>query len=585
MKDEYACQEVLHQIEKNLNHMLESSKYFNSNFIACLLEIAIKHSRNFQLNIGLVSAACLNSSQQSLGIVLLENYLIINGERKKPPKHDGASSSKKPKTSLKNDASRSEDLHLWIELAKLYRSINDHDSLKGIFTHKLDSVTKYTQLAFEYEANCDFVSARDCYKDALDDADVSAIEIEQELWEQSLLRCCNELTDWNTMYKCSMRDTSLNELFNDAYSLDYVFPYAFRSNLKLLIDRKDSEEKKQALSQQISDFITVLDKDNKKFFEQSYSQELAMFYLSQSDLNASQYYAQMALEKYFEEWSTMNKTVVSNRMKKLKSLQAIIELNEFVKFVDKHQMYDDGIEAKVNRLVDMWMNTMPNAFSDPPSTWDDVISNRFVYLDFIEAKYFGEESSVDECERRKGVLEKMKTVRVDMQLKFANSAEIQANHRLALRKLEKSAFVLKNESGEWDHLKVTWMNCYLKTHLNSAKKMSDADEALKSIVKASTLNRFAEFEKMSRNVGRELYHEHKIIHCEYVRFVFDALTSISTGGGGSSDVFTNEKKLCEPLSGFIGCDDWINGSAINIQKVFYSIFKNKAFFIKKGFIS
>ncbi len=54
------------------------SDSYHPNFIACILEIALKHAKMFRLDVNSVSTACLNSFQQSLGIILIEEYLILN---------------------------------------------------------------------------------------------------------------------------------------------------------------------------------------------------------------------------------------------------------------------------------------------------------------------------------------------------------------------------------------------------------------------------------------------------------------------------------------------------------------------------
>lgn len=43
---------------------------------------------------------------------------------------------------------------------------------------------------------------------------------------------------------------------------------------------------------------------------------------------------------------------------------------------------------KVENLINLWSNSMPNMQTDPPCTWDDVITNRCIYFEFIEDKYF-----------------------------------------------------------------------------------------------------------------------------------------------------------------------------------------------------
>lgn len=140
-----------------------SSDAYNPNFIGCLVEIALKHAASFRLDSSAIGLACLNSLQQSFGIILLEEYLALseNGKGKAGVDDDGdESESRGPAMKrLKLSGARKEDQEavIWIELAKLYRSMNDYDSIKGIFTKKKrDIVTKFTKDGFEFESNNDY---------------------------------------------------------------------------------------------------------------------------------------------------------------------------------------------------------------------------------------------------------------------------------------------------------------------------------------------------------------------------------------------------------------------------------------------
>jgi DNA-dependent protein kinase catalytic subunit len=82
LKDESEAMSIIKSIEQNINLMLTSSDSYTPNFIACLLEIGLKHAKNFRLDVSSISSACLNSLQQPLGIILLEEYLILNETNK-----------------------------------------------------------------------------------------------------------------------------------------------------------------------------------------------------------------------------------------------------------------------------------------------------------------------------------------------------------------------------------------------------------------------------------------------------------------------------------------------------------------------
>jgi hypothetical protein len=131
LKNETESSQIYKKIEQYLNLMLETSIEYNSNFIACVLEIAMENLKNFRLNASLIAQSCLNSLQQPLGIILLEEYLIhyeLN-VRDSTTK----SSSKRLKLSPNSIDHKIDEYEskLWFELAQLYRSLDDYDSIKG----------------------------------------------------------------------------------------------------------------------------------------------------------------------------------------------------------------------------------------------------------------------------------------------------------------------------------------------------------------------------------------------------------------------------------------------------------------------
>ena len=69
---------------------------------------------------------------------------------------------------LSNDTWTDKDDLLWIELAKLYRSINDYDSIKGIFMKKSTLTSDFTKNGLLHESNNDFHRARICYQNGLE---------------------------------------------------------------------------------------------------------------------------------------------------------------------------------------------------------------------------------------------------------------------------------------------------------------------------------------------------------------------------------------------------------------------------------
>lgn len=173
--------------------------------------------------------------------------------------------------------------------------MNDYDSIKGIFLIKKSLTNEFTQNGFNFESNNDYYQAKKCYFEALSqDNEVS--DLERDLWEQSLLRCFNELTEWTDMYNYTTSEKDLYSLFtDDSYSLEVLFPYAFRSKLKIILQGDIDEQEKH---KNLVDFVQKLDSDGKKYLEQAYCLEMALINIHQKDFGAAKYFAQIAIQKY-----------------------------------------------------------------------------------------------------------------------------------------------------------------------------------------------------------------------------------------------------------------------------------------------
>lgn len=543
MKDDSESYSIIKEIETNLNSILASSDSYNPNLIACILQISVKHAKSFKLDPKLISTASLNSLQQPIGILLLEEYLILSENN-----DEGASESTQPKVKKMRMSNEpdiiSDQSIIWIELAKLYRSMNDYDSIKGIFTRKANLTSQYTKDAFEFESNNDYHQARKCYMDALNEEEepVTPVQkLEHELWEESLLRCCKELTDWKAMYEWSVGDDDLKSLVNgESYTEEHKFPYALRSKLKLIMQEDVDEQKKHA---DLIQFLHGLDTDSKKFIEHSFSFEMALINLHQRDINAAKYYSQLAIQKFLIEWSSINKTITQARMTKLQSLQSIVELSEFLKFIDSNPTYTPELNWKIKSMVDLWTNTMPNFYSDPPCTWDDIITNRCMYYEFIEDKYFSSSSDEDvdmtnsividkdnhDFNNKSKILDEFKKSKMFMKIKFAEAALHQGNFKLTLNKLQSTKMVTKIESNEFSDLKINWMHCYLKTHLARSKILNSPQESMNVFLGALSLKEILKYDNLSElKVKKKLNLEHQLLHGQFSRFLIDSFLSMNS---------------------------------------------------------
>ena len=253
----------------------------------------------------------------------------------------------------------------------------------------------------------------------------------------------------------------------------------------------------------------------------------------------------------------------------MQSLQSITELNEFLKFIDSNELQQTNenlLLKNVQKLIELWVNTMPNSYSDPSHTWDDVITNRCIYLEFIEDKYLNDQIKMEISEddddalqlkrNRKSLLESIEETKISMKLQFADAARLQSNHHLALTKLQQTKFLIKSEQQKYNHLKTSWMHCYLRTHLSySVKQFTSPSDRLINILDMSTLKRLVEYDSIAKDLRlknrADLYRDQQIINSEFCKFILNAFLHIDNLNAFLSDLEANNGKLFNQLYSYV----------------------------------
>ena len=190
-----------------------------------------------------------------------------------------------------------------MELAKCYRSVADYADVRGIFS-QIPGLKTFTLQAIEEERHSDFLSALNIYVTALeqhpftDEATHDPIlELEHEFWTQSMLNCCNQLTNWSIMSKhIFLSQTTFDTLWSNAYQLNSLMPFAVRAKLKLLISGTEQEQLDQEdLCQFFNNLSTTTGAMptsssettfvKRSYIEKQYPFELATFFLYQKDFD------------------------------------------------------------------------------------------------------------------------------------------------------------------------------------------------------------------------------------------------------------------------------------------------------------
>ena len=138
-----------------LNAALARSTEHHAPFVGAVCDVCCL-VKELSLESQAVSVGCLASLQQGVGIQLLEKQLLKNVTTSVEPK------PKKSRTTV--NAVSSETAGTWIELSKLYKSIEDYDTVRGIFSGEIGTQTA-TAEALQAEARGDYQTAYRKFRD------------------------------------------------------------------------------------------------------------------------------------------------------------------------------------------------------------------------------------------------------------------------------------------------------------------------------------------------------------------------------------------------------------------------------------
>ena len=232
---------------------------------------------------------------------------------------------------------------------------------------------------------------------------------------------------------------------------------------------------------------------------------------------------------------------------------------------------------------------MPNMQTDPPCTWDDVITNRSIFFEFIQEKYLnsltsslkGSDTSSsflgdytndnfdeDLLNISKKIKKKMTRTNFLMKINFAQAAQSQGNFKLTLNKLQQTRSILKIKNSDFHDLQLVWMHCYLNTHLYRCKQVNNADNRLMMFLDSMVLREILKYdtlcERFKNNQFNNLYQEQRVIHSKFCKFLIDLFIGIDSL---NKDVLEEEKYILQ-LSEYIKTDKIENFNTVR----FFSFF-------------
>ncbi|KAF4089760.1 hypothetical protein AMELA_G00069750 [Ameiurus melas] len=438
---------ILRNLLQDMNNFLQKSTTYFPPFIACVQDMCYHHSSLLGVQPASVSASCLASLQQPMGILLLEQSLLhSNSEPNEPP-----SKRARGKKELPPDTER------WIHLAKLYRSLGDYDVVRGIFGGKIGTKS-ITCTALQSEAKGDYAEAVKLYNEALNTEewmDGEPTDTEKDFWEIAALEAYNHLTEWKSLQYCATVNidnsstVNLDRMWEDPLYQETYLQYMMRSMLKQL----QQGQRDQALLSFVDAAMKV--EQRKLVMETHYSQDLSLLYILQEDYDRAKYYANNCMQVFMQNYSSVDPLLNRSRLTMLQSVQALTEIQDFLHYITREISV-----GSLKSLIKRWTSRYPDAKIDPMNVWDDIITSRCFFLDKIWEKLCSSPANsmeVDGAEEDSTAEELgalVKECKFNMKLNMADSAWKQNNFSVAtklLKELHKEAKTEKGRLRRWVH--------------------------------------------------------------------------------------------------------------------------------------
>uniref|UniRef100_A0A3Q2ZPC1 DNA-dependent protein kinase catalytic subunit n=1 Tax=Kryptolebias marmoratus TaxID=37003 RepID=A0A3Q2ZPC1_KRYMA len=469
---------IKEELRSNMNSFLSRSTLCFPPFIACVQDMCYQHRELQQLDPAAVSSTCLVSLQQPSGILLLEEGLLqAAGPEERPAKRSRGRREVPP------------DTNKWIHLARLYRSLEDYDVVRGIFGGKVGTKS-ITCAALQAEANTDFAEAVKLYNEALNTEDWpegEPTDSEKDFWEIAAMEAYSQLTEWKSLQYCSTvyidenSPPNLEKMWSEPLFQEMYLRYMICSMLKQL----QLGESDQTLLSFIDDAMKV--EERKKLLESLYSRELSLLYILQEDYDRAKFYTNHAMQLFMESYSSVDTLLTQSRLTVLQSVQALTEIQDFLLFIK-----GDVSVSSLKRLIRSWTDRYPDAKVDPVKVWDDIITSRCFFLDKIREKLRvqapRDSMDVDDSQDPAGDVETMvNDCKFHMKLHMANSACLQKNFPVATKLLKELHREAKTNRG-W---LLPWVHCFSSYNHKRSQTQDPVEQIgamLKTIPQLGTKN-------------------------------------------------------------------------------------------------
>ncbi|XP_072747382.1 DNA-dependent protein kinase catalytic subunit isoform X2 [Anoplolepis gracilipes] len=416
----------------NLKRILHDSSEKDSSFNAIILEILLK------LNVTDcdprdIAKISKTSSLDVLGALLLERSLLPD------PRNDDL-----PTPSKRMRRCDNEEIDNWVQLASLYKSLNDVDIVLSIFQRQFFGDNM--QEAAAAGVNGDWIQMKNDYTSAYEQIENQSIK---EHCFQGLLEAVENLCDWSDIDRLVKSRTkgNLNGVLNDTWK-DWTIPYAFDSYVHMLAEKNwISRANDLPVIQSWMD-----DRDKLKYLKHVVGKDLIIFLLigKEQQRQATDLLNEF-LDKTREQWVSLSPLCTEQGIRELLKLQALNDLNASLKVF--RSMDEANYPDQLFALLNFWSSKIPTNVQDNLVQWNKLAAYRtYSSMLFQNISYDMKKDGNMDKDRKLRAFERMNQNNCRLRLNIANAALHQKHRYIA----EKQLYYL-SEAVKFSFLELSWL--------------------------------------------------------------------------------------------------------------------------------
>ncbi|KAI8883147.1 hypothetical protein K501DRAFT_333495 [Backusella circina FSU 941] len=490
--------EVIDAIKMNLTN---STQCFTPT-IASFLRICFDLNAT-KFDSALIKKVSTKSNNHHIGIAFLENQLL---------KHDAddEDDNRSKRIRVSEGGHLRHEKKKWIDLSLLFKEIDEPEIFQGTYQNYVAS-NNLSKNAIAAEVGMEYARAYNLFKEAKDTLLAKTDPKETSLWDEEMLRCFEQLTQWDDIaiqVGKALPNTDYDKLWEPGYK-DFYLNYFMKSFTRLRqgisLSANELEGWTSDNANPIFKFIReALNSTSKKnYLIEHFPCEVSITEMRQKNYNSGRYIIRNSYDSHLNEWATIHPLAHTSRLKKLIELQRMVEVEDYFEFLADIKSSPDNL-YKTKQFFSLLCHRYPNTHVDSMSIWDDIIDTRLLFIEDLKDNISqGSAANIATITRqaKKEFLEKM-----------AEAAYNQSIDNVAIKYLLKLRDMDQNDVYRFGLLQ--------QRYVQSAKMAKDNPKRNKAI--ATTLVKCLEH-KIPENFPVDKTFNNRLLMSKIYRFIFNEI--------------------------------------------------------------